>query len=608
MAGGLRRLRDSQQLVRTENNVEKKSPLNPFFLALLAVLVGVVGGFGAVAFRGLIAFFHNLFFLGKLSLVYDANIHTLPSPWGPAVILVPVLGAAGVAFLVTKFAPEAKGHGVPEVMDAIYYKRGIIRPVVGVVKSLASGLSIGSGGSVGREGPIIQIGSSFGSTLGQYIPMATWQRITLIAAGSGAGIAATFNTPIGGLLFAMEIMLHEISVRTMVPVAISTATATYIGRVFFGDYPAFSIPELQTTSFHLLNPLLIVSFLGVGIITGVCSAIYIHSIYFLEDVFDKKVPGNYYIRHMFGMLLVGVLIYLSMIFLGHYYVEGVGYAGIEDVLTGRLDQVKLLMLLFIMKLLATSLTLGSGASGGIFSPALFLGAMAGGTYGLALKAMFPFLPISPPVFALAGMAGMVCGSTGAAVTALVMIFEMTLDYNAVLPLTVTVAASNGIRAILSRETIYTLKLARRGHFIPKALQANFQYSRRAGTVMASNLRVLPASTRIPDFARIVSTDSSISHFLLEEQGEIAGIVTKDAALKALDDSGSQLQLKDLMQRSYVTVTKNATLSEVGANASRRSPNSLGSSKSPPRSASDVLGFITKERITASVEEALDLFE
>ncbi len=589
--------------------MEKKSALNPLFLAFLAVLVGIVGGFGAVAFRGLIAFFHNLLFLWKVSLVYEANIHTPPSPWGPVVILVPVLGAAGVAFLVTKFAPEAKGHGVPEVMDAIYYNRGIIRPVVGVVKSLASGLSIGSGGSVGREGPIIQIGSSFGSTLGQYLPMATWQRITLIAAGSGAGIAATFNTPIGGLLFAMEIMLHEISVRTMVPVAIATATATYIGRVFFGDYPAFPIPDIQTTAFHLLNPLLIVSFLGVGIITGVASAIYIRSIYFLEDVFDKKIPGNYYTRHMFGMLLVGVMMYLSMTFLGHYYVEGVGYAAIEDVLTGKLDQVNLLMLLFMMKLLATSLTLGSGASGGIFSPALFLGAMAGGTYGLALKAIFPFLPISQAVFALAGMAGMVCGSTGAAVTALVMIFEMTLDYNAVLPLTVTVAASNEIRSMLSRETIYTLKLARRGHFLPRALQADFQYSRRAGMVMAANLRVLSASTRLPDFARLVSADTSVSHFLLEEQGKIAGIVTKDAALKVLEDAGSQLELKDVMQRSYVTVTENAPLSEVSElMLAGEAQVALVVSKSPPRSASDVLGLITKERITASMEEALSLFE
>ncbi len=590
------------------NDVSRKPPLNPFFLALLGLLVGVVGGFGAVAFRGLIAFFHNLLFLGKLSLIYDATIHTLPSPWGPYVILVPVLGAVGVAFLVSNFAPEAKGHGVPEVMDAIYYNRGIIRPVVGLVKSLASALSIGSGGSVGREGPIIQIGSSFGSTLGQYIPMATWQRITLIAAGSGAGIAATFNTPIGGLLFAMELMLHEISVRTMVPVAISTATATYIGRVFFGDYPAFPIPDLQSISFHLMNPLLIVSFLGVGIITGVASAIYIRSIYFLEDVFEKKIPGNYYSRHMIGMLLVGTMMYLSLTFLGHYYVEGVGYAGIEDILTGRPNQVNLLILLFIMKLLATSLTLGSGASGGIFSPALFLGAMAGGTYGLILKAMFPLLPISPAIFALAGMAGLVCGSTGAAVTALVMIFEMTLDYNAILPLTVTVAASNGIRVILSPETIYTLKLARRGHFIPKALQANFQYSRRATTVMVPNPKVLPALTQISDFARIVSTDSSVSYFLLEDQGTIAGFVTKDAAFKVLEDAGRQLQLKDVMQKSYITVTENTTLSEVvermiagGAQVA------LVATKSPTRSVADVIGLITQERITASVEEAQEFF-
>ena len=433
-----------------KNNVAKKPPLNPFFLVLLAVLVGVIGGFGAVAFRGLIAFFHNLLFLGKLSLVYDANIHTLPSPWGPAVILVPVLGAAGVSFLVTKFAPEAKGHGVPEVMDAIYYNRGIIRPIVAAVKSLASGLSIGSGGSVGREGPIIQIGSSFGSTLGQYIPMATWQRITLIAAGSGAGIAATFNTPSADCFspWRSSSMRSVSGLWFLLP---SPRQQPLILAGFSSGSTLISLPALQTTSFHLENPLLVGSFFGVGIITGVGSAIYIHSIYFLEDIFEKKIPGNYFSRHMIGMLLVGVLIYLSMTFLGHYYVEGVGYAGIEDVLTGRLYQVKLLILLFIMKLLATSLTLGSGASGGIFSPALFLGAMAGGTYGLALKAIFPFLPIDPPVFALAGMAGVVCGSTGAAVTALVMIFEMTLDYNAVLPLTVTVAASNGIRALLSRE-------------------------------------------------------------------------------------------------------------------------------------------------------------
>ncbi len=589
-----------------ENNQSKHPPLNSLLLAVIAVLVGVIGGFGAVAFRALIAFFHNLLFLGKLSLVYEANLHTPPGPWGPFVILVPVLGAAGVSFLVTRFAPEAKGHGVPEVMDAIYYNRGVIRPIVAAVKSLASGLSIGSGGSVGREGPIVQIGSSFGSTLGQYIPMTAWQRITLVAAGAGAGIAATFNTPIGGLLFAVEIMLNEVSVRTLVPVAIATATATYIGQVFFGVYPAFFIPESQT-AFHLLHPLLVGSYFGVGIITGIGSAIYIHSIYFFEDIFDRRAPGNYYLRHMGGMLLVGVLMYLSMAFLGHYYIEGVGYAGIEDVLTGKLSEFKLLVLLFALKLLVTSLTLGSGASGGIFSPALFLGAMAGAAYGVVLKTLFPSLPVSPPVFALAGMAGMVSGSTGAAITALVMVFEMTLDYHAVLPLTLTVATSNAVRVILSRETIYTLKLARRGHFMPNAMRTNFHYLMPAKSIMESPPEILSASMPIEDFKRLVAQEDG-QVFLVEESKSILGIVSGKDVLKALN-APSDRTLGDLAEKNCITVSENSPLFEIvgrmraeGANTAIVAPGGI------PLTTENVLGVITRERIADVIEQSLVSYE
>ncbi len=585
-----------------ENNQSKHPPLNSFLLAVIAVLVGVVGGFGAVAFRALIAFFHNLLFLGKLSLVYEANVHTPSSPWGPFVILVPVLGAAGVSFLVTRFAPEAKGHGVPEVMDAIYYNRGIIRPLVAAVKSLASGLSIGSGGSVGREGPIVQIGSSFGSTLGQYIPMAAWQRITLVAAGAGAGIAATFNTPIGGVLFAIEIILNEVSVRTVVPVAIATATATYIGQVFFGVYPSFFIPESQT-AFHLLNPLVTGSYFGVGIIT----AIYIHSIYFFEDIFDRRAPGNYYLRHMGGMLLVGVLMYLSMAFLGHYYIEGVGYAGIEDVLTGKLADFKLLILLFVLKLLVTSLTLGSGASGGIFSPALFLGAMAGAAYGVALKALFPFLPVSPPVFALAGMAGMVCGSTGAAITALVMVFEMTLDYHAVLPLTVTVATSNAIRALLSPETIYTLKLARRGHFMPNAMRTNFHYLMPARSIMESSPEILPASMPVDDFAKLVSREDGLI-FLVEDRESILGVVSGKDVLKALS-APSGMTLGDLAEKNYITVSENSPLFEiVGRMHAEGASTAIVAPKGKTLTTENAVGVITREHVADVIEQSMVSYE
>ncbi|MFZ0776271.1 MAG: chloride channel protein, partial [Xanthobacteraceae bacterium] len=196
------------------------------FLSCLALITGLITGFGAIFFRGLIAAIHNLFFLGTFSVHYDANIFTAAGPWGPFIILAPIIGGMVVTALVTNFAPEARGHGVPEVMDAIYYKEGVIRPVVAVIKSLASALSIGTGAAVGREGPIIQIGSAIGSTLGQIVRMAPWQRITLVAAGAGAGIAATFNTPIGGVMFAIELMMPELSARTFLPVALATGTAT----------------------------------------------------------------------------------------------------------------------------------------------------------------------------------------------------------------------------------------------------------------------------------------------------------------------------------------------------------------------------------------------
>lgn len=278
---------------RTQRITEDARPLLLVSLCVLALVVGVVTGLGAVVFRALISFVHNLLFFGQLSFFYDSSAFTAPAPWGAWVILVPVLGAIGVTFIVENFAPEAKGHGVPEVMDAIYYQRGIIRPVVAVAKSLASALAIGSGAAVGREGPIIQIGSALGSTLGQVIRMSMGQRIILVAAGAGAGIAATFNTPIGGVLFATELMLPEISVNTFLPVAISTATATFIGRLFFGAQPAFTVPgNLAPLPAEPSSALILLLYVGLGAVVGVAAALFVRSLHWVEDGFDK-IPGRY---------------------------------------------------------------------------------------------------------------------------------------------------------------------------------------------------------------------------------------------------------------------------------------------------------------------------
>jgi CIC family chloride channel protein len=588
----------------------KNKPLSPLILYLISVSVGVIAGLGAVVFRWLIAFFHNFFFSGRVSFFYDANIHTAVSPWGIFVVLVPVIGAIGVVFLVKNFAPEAKGHGVPEVIDAIYYNRGIIRPIVAVVKSIASALSIGSGGSVGREGPIIQIGATFGSIVGKFFHMPAWQRITMIASGAGGGIAATFNTPIGGVLFAAELILHEISVRTLVPVAISTATATYIGRVFFGDHPSFIIPMFETRYFHIANPLVLIFYAGLGIISGIASSIYIKSLYFFEDIFEKWIPGNYYIRHMAGMFLVGIIMYMLLINSGHYYTEGVGYSTIQDILSGTLLYLPLLIVLLLAKLLSTSLTLGSGASGGIFSPSLFIGACLGGAYGIIIQQFLPGFAISPPAFAVAGMAGIVGGATGAAMAAIVMIFEMTLDYNVIVPMTITVALSYGIRKIILKDSIYTMKLTRRGHDIPDSFKANYQIIYKVRDIMDTNLEPVPSSLMLDEFVKIAGGKKSVEWFLVTEAlGKIVGTIRKEAATETFIQGREKVRIGEIAERSYVTVSEKANLLNVmDAMHSGHAFITLVTDAPWNPLSENVKGIVTKRQVVDAMEQSLQMFE
>jgi len=521
-------------------------------LSLLALVVGIVTGLGAVAFRDLIGLIHNLLFLGRPVFRYDANLFTPPSPWGPFVILVPIIGAVGVTFLVSKFAPEAKGHGVPEVMDAIYYKGGIIRPVVAVVKSLASALAIGSGAAVGREGPIIQIGSALGSTLGQIVRMTAGQRITLVAAGAGAGIAATFNTPIGGVMFAIELMMPEVSVRTFLPVAISTGMATFIGRYFLGVQPAFRVPALPPLSVDASAVGMLLLYALLGAITGLAATAFIRGLHLLEDLFDK-IKGRY-LRHILGMLMVGILFYALFLGFGHYYVEGVGYATVQAILLDQLSAGGLLLLLFFAKALATSLSLGSGSSGGIFSPSLFMGATIGGAFAALLIAVHVPVAVNIASFAMVGMGAMVGGGTGAVMTAVTMIFEMTRDYDIVMPMILAVAMSVGVRRLLSRENIYTLKLFRRGHVIPKALHANMFLVRRAKEVMDADVVVAQAEMGFDAFLANPEHRGRMRHVIVAEDHRILGVLRVNTALRRVpQEIRSDIRLGELASRNFTFV-------------------------------------------------------
>ena len=575
-------------------------------LSLFALLVGVVTGLGAIVFRGLIGLVHNVFFLGQFSFAYDSSIFTPFNPWGPAIILVPVIGGLAVTWIVSNFAPEAKGHGVPEVMDSIYYQQGVIRPVVAVVKSIASAVAIGTGAAVGREGPIIQIGAALGSTLGQVVRMQAGQRITLVAAGAGAGIAATFNTPIGGVLFATELMLPEISVNTFLPVAVATGTATFIGRLFFGIQPAFIVPSnLAALPNSVSAASILLLYAALGALAGVAAAAFVRGLHWLEDGFDL-IPGRY-LRHAIGMLLVGVLIYVLWTTKGHYFVEGVGYSSIQAILRNQITGYGFLAILFIAKLLATSISLGSGSSGGIFSPSLFMGAALGAAFASVVQAVMPGVPVSLPAFAIVGMGAMVGGGTGAAMTAVTMIFEMTRDYDIVLPMILAVAMSLGVRRMLSNENIYTMKLARRGHPIPKALHANLFLVRSAADIMERDVLVLDEATPFARFLELAAKGGGLRHVVVTRSGTVIGGLRVNTDLRrTLDLTASEMRLGDLVQPRFIIVRETEVAFDVITTMWDRNA-TVAIVVRRDSGTERVLGVVTKEHVADTVANSVLIY-
>lgn len=413
-------------------------------MVVVAIVTGLGAGLGAVALRALIHAVQSVFFGPGPNLL--ALAEALPWTWR---LLAPALGGAVVGPLVYFVAREAKGHGVPEVMESIILRGGAIRPRVVIVKALASAITIGSGGSVGREGPIVQIGSALGSTIGQALGLSARQLRTLVGCGAAAGIAAAFNAPIAGALFAVEILLGDFGVPQFSPIVIASVVATVVSRYFLGDFPAFVVP-----AYHLVSPFELAPYLAVGVVAGLVALAFIAVLYGLEDAFER-VPIPEFSKPLIGGLLVGAIgIVLPQVF-------GVGYDTINAALTSQLSW-GLLGLLLIVKILATSITLGSGGSGGVFAPSLFLGAMTGGFLGSFLHAWFPTWTAEPGAYALVGMGAVVAAATHAPITAIIIIFELTGDYRIIPPLMTACVVSTLIATWLRPDSIYTLKLRRRG--------------------------------------------------------------------------------------------------------------------------------------------------
>jgi CIC family chloride channel protein len=487
------------------------------FLVSAAVVIGIFGGLGAVLFRLLIKGAQRVSW-GEWSFSLDlARAH----PWW-WVALAPAVGGLVVGPMVYFLAREAKGHGVPEVMEAVALRGGVLRPRVVVVKSLASAVCIGTGGSVGREGPIVQIGSALGSTLGQLLRLSGRRLRTLVGCGAAAGIAATFNAPIAGALFAVEIILGDFGVSQFSPIVISSVLATVVSRHYLGNFPAFQVPEYQ-----LVSPWELPLYALLGLVAAGVALAFIRFLYGLEDLFEA-VPLPPWTLAPIGGLMVGAL--------GITYpqVFGVGYEAIEAALRNE-TAVGLMLMLLVLKLVATSVTIGSGGSGGVFAPSLFIGAMAGGAVGALANQVMPELTASPGAYALVGMGAVVAGATHAPLTAIVIIFELTSDYKLIVPLMMACIISTLVTTRVQRESIYTMKLIRRGIDLAHGRDFNILRSLQVAEVMEEPEVTVQADAPLGEVIKDLAANPRAVAYVVDSEGRLRGFIVPAEMRQVLED-------------------------------------------------------------------------
>lgn len=509
---------------------------SPAGLVVIALVVGVGAGVGAIVFRYLITWC-TLMFSGypDASAMGHATHPSFPMFGMWYVVLVPVIGGLIYGPLVEFFAPEARGHGVPEVMLAVAQRGGRIRPPVAAVKALASAICIGSGGSVGREGPIVQVGSALGSTIGQVLHMPSTRLRLLVACGAAGGISATFNAPIAGVIFAMELILRDFEAQAFGVVVLASVAANVVGRAAFGSAPFLILPPFSMASVWEF-----VLYAGLGLLAAVVGVAFIRVLYGLEDLSDRLWHGPEWLRPAVGGLALGLLI------LAVPEMYGVGYPVLEHAVRGDYG-VAFLLLLVAGKIVATSLTIAIGGSGGVFAPSLFMGATLGMAYGQVLHALLPGIAQSAGAYGLVGMGAVFAAASRAPIASLLIIFEMTGDYQVILPLMFAIALAVPLSHLFSEDTIYTAKLRRRGIDLSRTHPLNPMTTLLVRDAMQAAPPALSMDTPIGEAIRRVTGDGHDALAVVDELGQYRGVITARRLEEALEagDVGAQVrQLTD----------------------------------------------------------------
>ncbi len=564
----------------------------------LAIICGILAGYGAVLFTAIIQTVTDWTYGGATNAAVD-------DPWWKlAILLSPAIGLLVVAYITRTFAPEAEGHGVPEVITAVARHDGVIRPQVALVKTIASGLCIGTGGSVGREGPIVQIGATLGSVFGQWFRLSAKNIKVLLAAGGAAGISATFHAPLAGVMFASEIILGSFAVESLTPIVIASVVADVVQQ-HVGEHR--SEPAFQDLLYDFQGAWLqLPSFMLLGLVAGLVAALFIRLLYATEDAAERRLPVWWQRALLLGLLIgIAGVAYPTTppnisvarsdeIANGNHPLPplmGVGYGVVDHALhlqnslpgdpgadtpkytldkqvrvdgAAMLREFWWLLPLVLLKPLLTSITLAGGGSGGVFAPSLYIGATLGACVGIVANAVLPGYTASPGMYAIVGMGAVVAGTTHGVLSAILIVYEMTSRYEIILPIMVAAGLASVVSRMIEPESIYYKKLSRRGESIARGHDLHKLDHIMVRDVMIRQFPVLKHTDTVLDIVRVARENPQIECLPVKDgDGKLIGIIRAEDLHRVLDSDISPVLVnaEDIALRVPLAVSPTENLIE-----------------------------------------------
>jgi H+/Cl- antiporter ClcA len=563
-------------------------------ISFLASGIGLLAGLIAFVLYKLIGLFTNIFFYHRFVAEFISARHNQLGLW---VIPIPVIGGIIVGFMAKYGTSKIKGHGIPEAMEAVMMNRSRIEPRVAILKPISAAIAIGTGGPFGAEGPIIQTGGAVGSLVGQAFHTTASERKVLLACGAAAGMSATFNTPIAGVILAIELLLFEFKARSFIPLVIASTLATAVHMQLFGAGPMF-----QVTPMDFGIPKALPFYLLLGLVCGLAAVGFSKSLYWMEDQFEK-LPVDELWWPAIGALGLGIIGYFVP------RVLGVGYDTIGDILNANLAW-KLLLVVMVAKAAALVISLGSGTSGGLLAPMFMSSAAMGGLFAMGVDRIVPAANLSVGAFALVAMGAVFGAASRATFTFIIFAFEITRDYNSVLPLMLVSVIADGIAMwLMPRASIMTEKLARRGLHIHQDYEADVLQQVRVSETMDPDIPTLPASMKVSDLSDLIARrDPSVSRhqgmLILDSDGKLAGVITRGDVMRALDaDPNGAASVLDAGTRQVVVTFPDETLHEASVKILR---NNIGRlpvvDRNDPRK---VIGYLGRPGIMAARSRRLN---